>query len=173
MDPAWTTGPLTWPLTPLLTLLVTSRPSPMFQKVREGATTLNRLMLIHAWLAWYAEKTLGVLLFVGERGKPFRRSTFGREWRKARSVVGLPSDFRFYDLRHTGHTLTTRSGATLKDTMVRVGESTEKALIYEHSGTERQREVASGLDSLMQAERRKAAAKADEQASGTERARDT
>ncbi len=93
----------------------------MFQKVREGDTTLNRLMLIHAWLAWYAEKTPGGLLFVGERGKPFRRSTFGREWRKARSVVGLPADVRFYDLRHTGHTLTTRLGATLKDTVVRVG----------------------------------------------------
>lgn len=174
MDPAWTTGPFTWPLTPLLTLLVTSRPSPMFQKVREGATTLNRLMLIHAWLAWYAEKTPGGLLFVGERGKPFRRSTFGREWRKARSVVGLPADVRFYDLRHTGHTLTTRLGATLKDTVVRVGQSTDRAArIYQHSDSERQREVASGLDSLMQAERRKAAAKADEQASGTERARDT
>ncbi|MFD5895932.1 hypothetical protein [Streptomyces sp. NPDC060366] len=108
-----------------------------------------------------------------ERGKPFRRSTFGRKWRKARSAVGLADTFRFYDLRHTGHTLTTRSGATLKDTMVRAGQSTEKAaLIYQHSDPERQREVASGLDSLVQAERRKAAAKADEQASGTERARD-
>ncbi|CAM5323093.1 hypothetical protein SPURM210S_02037 [Streptomyces purpurascens] len=25
-----------------------------------------------------------------------------------------PDGFRFYDLRHTGHTLSTRSGATLK-----------------------------------------------------------
>ncbi|MFE3247707.1 hypothetical protein [Streptomyces sp. NPDC059209] len=90
-----------------------------------------------------------------ERGKPFRRSTFGRKWRKARSAVGLPDAFRLYDLRHTGHTLTTRSGATLKDTMVRAGQSTEKAaLIYQHSYTERQREVASGLDSLVQPERR-------------------
>ncbi|MFE6025795.1 hypothetical protein [Streptomyces niveus] len=129
-------------------------------------------MVIHAWLAWYVKKTLGGLLFVGERGKPFRRSTFGRKWRKALSAVGLLADFRFYDLRYTGHTLTTRSGTTLKD-MVRAGQSTEKAaLISQHSDTERQREVASRLDSLVQAERRKAAAKANEQASGTERARD-
>ncbi|MBD2828263.1 hypothetical protein ID875_07790 [Streptomyces globisporus] len=60
-------------------------------------------------------------LFVGERGAPFRRSSFGRKWRKARAKVGLPEDFRFYDLRHTGHTLSTQSGATLKDTMVRAG----------------------------------------------------
>ncbi|MFK4224741.1 tyrosine-type recombinase/integrase [Streptomyces sp. NPDC019890] len=124
-------------------------------------------------LAWYAEKTPGGLLFVGERGKPFRRSTFGRKWRKARAKVGLPEAFRFYDLRHTGHTLTTRSGATLKDTMVRAGQSTEKAaLIYQHSDRERQREVAAGLDRMVQAERKKAAAQLDDQASGTQRARD-
>ncbi len=74
------------------------------------------------------------LLFVGGSGKPFRRSTSGRKWRAARSKVGLPDGFRFYDLRHTGHTLATRSGATLKDTMVRAGQSSEKAaLIYQHS----------------------------------------
>ncbi|WP_248003033.1 tyrosine recombinase XerC [Streptomyces sp. RLB1-33] len=45
------------------------------------------------------------LLFVGEKGAPFRRSTFGRKWRKARTEVGMPDNFRFYDLRHTGNTL--------------------------------------------------------------------
>ncbi|WP_217553249.1 hypothetical protein [Streptomyces sp. GbtcB6] len=35
----------------------------------------------------------------------------------------MPLGFRFYDLRHTGHTLSTRSGATLKDTTVRAGET--------------------------------------------------
>ena len=90
------------------------------------------------------------------KGAPFRRTSFGRKWRRARAVVGLPDDFRFYDLRHTGHTLSTRSGATLKDTMVRAGQSSEKAaLIYQHSDEERQREVAAGLDDLVRAERAK------------------
>ncbi|MCX5101689.1 MULTISPECIES: tyrosine-type recombinase/integrase [unclassified Streptomyces] len=121
-------------------------------------------------LDWYAEKGADGLLFVGEKGKPFRRSTFGRKWRAARSKVGLPDGFRFYDLRHTGHTLTTRSGATLKDTMVRAGQSTERAaLIYQHSDLERQREVAAGLDQLVRARREEA----DDQASGTDMARDT
>lgn len=63
-----------------------------------------------------------------------------------REKVGLPDDFRFYDLRHTGHTLATRSGATLKDAMVRAGQSSEKAaLIYQYSDRERQQEVACGL----------------------------
>lgn len=120
-------------------------------------------------LDWYAEKGPEGLLFVGEKGKPFRRSTFGRKWRTARTKVGLPDGFRFYDLRHTGHTLTTRSGATLKDTMVRAGQSTERAaLIYQHSDVERQREVAAGLDRLVR-QRRHAV---DDPASGTDVARD-
>ncbi|MCF3960377.1 tyrosine-type recombinase/integrase [Streptomyces fuscigenes] len=127
-------------------------------------------------LDWYAQEGADGLLFVGEKGKPFRRSTFGRKWRKARIAVGLPDTFRFYDLRHTGHTLATRSGATLKDTMVRAGQSSERAaLMYQHSDVERQQEVAAGLDRLVK-ERRKDAreqpADGPQSASGTDLARD-
>ncbi|RLL67715.1 tyrosine-type recombinase/integrase [Streptomyces sp. Z26] len=110
---------------------------------------------LRAHMELYAEFGPRGLLFVGERGAPFRRSTFGRTWRRARDVVGMSDDFRFYDLRHTGHTLSTRSGATLKDTMVRAGQSSEKAaLIYQHSDDERQREVAAGLDESVRRMRR-------------------
>ncbi|MFJ8768346.1 tyrosine-type recombinase/integrase [Streptomyces clavifer] len=120
-------------------------------------------------LDWYGEKGADGLLFVGEKGKPFRRSTFGRKWRRARALVGMPEGFRFYDLRHTGHTLATRSGATLKDTMVRAGQSSEKAaLIYQHSDLERQQEVASGLDDLVRSARKKA----DQGPSGADLVRD-
>ncbi len=94
------------------------------------------------------------------KGAPFRRTTFGRKWARARTKVGLPKDFRFYDLRHTGHTLSTQSGATLKDTMVRAGQSSEKAaMIYQHSDDERQQEVAGGIDARVRAARGKASAK--------------
>ncbi|MFI0905761.1 tyrosine-type recombinase/integrase [Streptomyces sioyaensis] len=119
-------------------------------------------------LDWYAEEGAEGLLFVGEKGAPFRRSSFGRKWRRARAAVGLPEDFRFYDLRHTGHTLTTRSGATLKDTMVRAGQSSEKAaLFYQHSNLDRQKEVASGLDAMVRAARQKPEAGPDQDRSGT------
>lgn len=109
-------------------------------------------------LDWFAEKDPNGLLFVGEKGAPFRRSTVGRKWRRARAKAGLPDDFRFYDLRHTGHTLSTQSGATLKDTMVRAGQSSEKAaLIYQHSPDDRQQEVAGGIDARVRAARDKAA----------------
>jgi integrase len=105
-------------------------------------------------LDWFAAKDTGGLLFVGERGAPFRRSTFGRKWRRARTKVGLPENFRFYDLRHTGSTLVTQSGGRLKDAMVRAGKSSVKAaLIYRHSTLERQKEVAAGPAAPVRAER--------------------
>lgn len=120
-------------------------------------------------LDWFAAKEPDGLLFVGERGAPFRRSTFGRKWRKARAEVGLPGNFRFYDLRHTGNTLVTQSGGTLKDVMVRAGQSSERAaLIYQHSTLERQKEVAAGLDDRVRAERLDTAA---DDASGAEAVR--
>jgi Phage integrase family. len=76
---------------------------------------------------------------------PFRRSTFGKKWRSVRALVGRPESFRFYDLRHTGHTLSTRSGVKLKDTMARVGQSSEKAaLIYQRSETMDSRKLLPG-----------------------------
>lgn len=128
----------------------------------------------------FAGKGPDGLVFLGEKGAPFRRSTFGRKWRKARTVVGVPEGFRFYDLRHTGHTLSTRSGATLKDTMVRAGQSSEKAaLIYQHSDDDRQQEVAAGLDATVRKARQEAVAVPEDesdnpgaQRSGTNLARD-
>ncbi len=120
-------------------------------------------------LDWYAEKDRDGLLFVGEKGAPFRRSSFGRKWRRARTKVGMPENFRFYDLRHTGHTMATLPGATLKDTMVRAGQSSEKAaLIYQHSDRERQKEVAGGLDRMVRAARQKDSDQPDEGSGGAE-----
>ncbi|MEU3917848.1 hypothetical protein [Streptomyces sp. NPDC029004] len=66
-----------------------------------------------------------------------------------------------------------RACATLKDTMVRAGQSSERAaLTYQHSNQERQREVAGGIDARVRAEREKATDVPDDQASGTQRARD-
>jgi integrase len=104
----------------------------------------------------FAEPGPHGLLFVREEQAPFRRSTFGRKWRRAREFVGMPDDFRFYDLRHTGHTLSPRSGTTLKDTMV---------------------EIAAGLDAAVRKARQEAAAlpddavDPDDQPSGTDLAR--
>lgn len=123
-------------------------------------------------LEWFAEKGPDGLLFVGEKGAPFRRTSFGRKWKKVRVKIGMPEGFRFYDLRHTGHTLSTQSGATLKDTMVRAGQSSERAaLIYQHSNEERQREVADGINARVRSERKKIADR-DDGPSGADLVRD-
>ncbi|WP_255954561.1 tyrosine-type recombinase/integrase [Streptomyces odontomachi] len=151
-------------------------------KSEAGTRTVVLPEFLRRELRWhlesYAEPGPDGLLFVGERGAAFRRSTFGRRWRKAREMVGMPEGFRFYDLRHTGHTLSTRSGATLKDTMVRAGQSSEKAaLIYQHSDDERQEQVAAGLDATVRKARAATAKQAPDEApdgpSGTDLARDT
>jgi hypothetical protein len=72
------------------------------------------------------------------------------------------------------------SGATLKDTMVRVGQSSEKAaLICQHSDDDRQQEVASGLAATVRKARQEAAAVPEQETpdrtdhgSGTNPARD-
>ncbi|MQY36024.1 putative prophage phiRv2 integrase [Streptomyces sp. RB17] len=110
-------------------------------------------------LQWFAEKEPNGLLFVGEKGAPFRRSTFGRKWRKARKKVGMPDNFRFYDLRHTGNTLAADTGAKLKDLMVRAGQSSERAqLIYQHSTAKHQRKLAQGIDAEVRQQLGEAAA---------------
>ncbi|GGV19857.1 hypothetical protein GCM10010293_15260 [Streptomyces griseoflavus] len=145
-------------------------------KSEAGTRTAILPAFLRRELRWhlesYAEPGPDGLIFVGEKGAPFRRSTFGRKWRKAREAVGMSEGFRFYDLRHTGHTLSTRSGATLKDTMVRAGQPSEKAaLIYQHSDDERQEEVAAGLDATVRKARAAAREKQPDRPSGTNVAR--
>ncbi|WP_435792251.1 integrase [Actinacidiphila glaucinigra] len=84
----------------------------------------------------------------------------------------MPRRRSFYDLRHTGHTLATQSGATLKDAMVRAGQSSERAaLIYQHSTLERQKEIAAALDARVRADRNSSDGH-DGGSSGTQRARE-
>ncbi|MGW6011454.1 tyrosine-type recombinase/integrase [Streptomyces sp. NPDC055210] len=160
------------------------RRAPGDTKSEAGTRTVFLSEFLRAELRVHMELFAGKgpdgLVFLGEKGAAFRRSSFGRKWRRARDVVGMPNGFRFYDLRHTGHTLSTRSGATLKDTMVRAGQSSEKAaLIYQHSDADRQREVAAGLDAAIRKARQDAAAvpledtgDPDGRPSGTNLARD-
>jgi integrase len=146
-------------------------------KSTAGKRTLILPAFIHTDLKrhieWFAEKETDGLLFVGERGAPFRRSTFGRKWRKARTKVGLPDGFRFYDLRHTGNTLAADTGAKLKDLMVRMGQSSVRAaLIYQHSSLTHQRELADSIDARVRAQRGREDQTSAAKRSGTDLARD-
>lgn len=81
------------------------------------------------------------LIFSGVTGAALRRSNFQRtaDWTVAVTASGLPG-FHFHDLRHTGNTLASRTGASLADLMARMGHSsTRAALIYQHTAHEQDR----------------------------------
>ncbi len=80
-----------------------------------------------------------MLIFTGANGAVLRRPNFQRssDWTAVVAAIGLPG-FHFHDLRHTGNTLASRTGASLADLMARMGHSsTRSALIYQpHEGEE-------------------------------------
>lgn len=108
-------------------------------------------------LRWHLERFAQAgddgLVFIGPKGGRLRRSTFQRTWTKARNALGLP-DLHFHDLRHTGNTMAAGQGASLRELMERMGNSSARAaLIYLHATQERDEAIAT------------------EQPSGTQRAR--
>ncbi|MGI5485664.1 tyrosine-type recombinase/integrase [Microtetraspora malaysiensis] len=101
-----------------------------------------------AHLNSYAEKGDEGLVFVGPKGAQLRRANFTRTWNKALKDAKL-SGFHFHDLRHTGNTFASQSGATLRELMNRMGHSTTRAaLIYQHTAMERDRAIADALGKL-------------------------
>jgi integrase len=68
-------------------------------------------------------------LFLGENGGRLRRSNFRRatHWAATARKVGLPAEFHFHDLRHTGNQLAAEAGAMTEELMRRMGHSTVRA----------------------------------------------
>lgn len=98
------------------------------------------------------------LIFTGAKGGVLRRSNFQRvsNWTKSVAEVGLPG-FHFHDLRHTGNTLASRTGASLADLMARMGHSsTRAALIYQHAAQEQDKEIADALSDRIKRDRDRA-----------------
>lgn len=89
------------------------------------------------------------LVFTGEKGALLRGGNFGRavKWKATVKAVGLPDGFHFHDLRHTGNNLAASTGASTRDLMHRMGHASMRAaLIYQHATSERDREIATGMD---------------------------
>lgn len=110
------------------------------------------------------------LVFTGPKGAPLRRSNFQRtsRWSTHVAAVGLPG-FHFHDLRHTGNTMASTSGASLRDLMARMGhDNIRAALIYQHTTHGRDRSIA---DALGPTDRRGRAAHVERPGSGGAAAR--
>jgi integrase len=92
------------------------------------------------------------LLFTSPAGKPLRHGNFRRRvWLPALASVGV--DVHLHDLRHTGNGLVAEAGANPRELMERLGHSTSRAaLIYLHSTTERQHQLADAVAARVQFE---------------------
>jgi integrase len=92
------------------------------------------------------------LVFTSPRGMPLRHPNFRRGvWYPALAATGL--DVHLHDLRHTGNQLTADAGANLRELMERMGHSsTRAALIYLHSTSDRQHQLAENVAVRMQSE---------------------
>ncbi|GIF70983.1 tyrosine-type recombinase/integrase [Asanoa siamensis] len=89
------------------------------------------------------------LIFTGEKGALLRSGNFLRatRWAEATKAAGLGDGFHFHDLRHTGNTLAAASGASTRELMNRLGQSSMRAALgYQHAVAERDREIADAMD---------------------------
>ncbi|GIH02811.1 hypothetical protein Rhe02_08780 [Rhizocola hellebori] len=110
-----------------------------------AATEVMRHHLTHNMLSDDREE----LLFKGTKGAPMRSSSFHRAvcWAEAVESAGLPAGFHFHDLRHFGNSLAADAGASTKEMMHRLGQSSMRAaLIYQHATQRRDKEIAAGID---------------------------
>ena len=108
---------------------------------------------IEAHLASFVGVEADAMLFSNINGAPLRRATFYTVWSRAMKQVGI-SGLRFHDLRHTGNTLAAMTGASTKELMSRMGQSSPRAaLIYQHATQARDEAIANGLSTLIEAQR--------------------
>jgi integrase len=92
------------------------------------------------------------LVFTSPHGMPLRHPNFRRGvWYPALAATGL--DVHLHDLRHIGNQLTADAGANLRELMERMGHSSSRAaLIYLHSTSDRQRQLAETVAARVQSE---------------------
>jgi hypothetical protein len=72
---------------------------------------------------------------------------------EAVAAIGVPG-LHFHDLRHSGNTLASKTGASLRDLMVRMGHDNPRAaLIYQHASSEADRAIADAVSAVVDAHR--------------------
>jgi integrase len=99
-------------------------------------------------MAEHVDPDDAAFVFLGEKGGRLRRSNFRRatQWKATVQKVGLPAEFHFHDLRHTGNQLAAEAGATTRELMRRMGHGTVRAAMrYQHSTDRRDRDIAAEM----------------------------
>ncbi|GGK38120.1 putative prophage phiRv2 integrase [Pilimelia terevasa] len=89
------------------------------------------------------------LVFTGAKNALLRSGSWASavSWRKTLDRLGFPEKFHFHDLRHTGNTLASTTGASTRELMHRMGHASMRAaLIYQHATRERDQEIAREIE---------------------------
>jgi len=116
-----------------------------------------------AHLAEYVGEEPDAMVSTGDKGAVLRSGNFRRAvgWAAALRATGMPEGFHFHDLRHTGNNLAAATGASTRDLMHRMGHASMRAaLIYQHANSERDREIADGMDRRIAKQAKRATASA-------------
>jgi hypothetical protein len=94
----------------------------------------------------FAEPGIHGLAFVGPQRGPLRRHGFRKRWVQALTDAGV-QPVHFHDLHHTGNTMAAAIGASTRELMTRMGQSSSRtALIYQHATSERDRLIADAIN---------------------------
>ena len=106
------------------------------------------------------------LVLTDDGGEPLHPRTLQRAWVTARDSIGRP-ELHLHDLRHTGNTWATSTGASTKELMARMGHSTPRARSSTSTATpDRDRAIANALDGLVTGSPQRAATNATNPRSG-------
>lgn len=101
--------------------------------------------ILEAHLRLYVHPSPDALVFTTRNGTPPPTSWINRVLREAATPVGLEG-LTFHSLRHAGGTLAAQTGATTRELMRRMGQSTPRAaMIYQHAADERDALIAKRL----------------------------
>jgi integrase len=131
-------------------------------KSRAGLRTVSIPKVIIPIIKQHLKEFVGpedaALVFTGPSGLPIWRGNFNQlvKWREAVTAIGYPK-LHFHDLRHTGNTLASKTGASLADLMARMGHDNPRAaLIYQHASAEADQSIADAVSAKVVTDRRKA-----------------
>ena len=99
------------------------------------------------------------LVFTGPTGSAIWRGNFNKlvKWREAVTAIGYPK-LRFHDLRHSGNTLASKTGASLAcvtSWRAWVTTTPRAALIYQHATEEADQAIADAVSAKALADRRR------------------
>jgi integrase len=102
-------------------------------------------------LTTYVDADPSAVVFTGDKGAPITTQHWSKKFRKAADSVGA-TELHFHDLRHLAGTLAAATGASTRELMARLGHSTPRAsLIYQHATEQRDRQIAAGIDAILEA----------------------